>query len=50
MTEEETLRAFAAADPEMEKEIRLAFGSLSGMLVMRDYAIPLVQGLKSEGY
>ena len=50
VTEEETLRAFAAADPEIESELRLAFTSLSGMLVMREYAIPLVRRLKSRGY
>lgn len=50
VTEEETLRAFTAADPEMEKEIRLAFTNLSGMLVMREYAIPLVRRLKDAGY
>ncbi len=50
VTEEETLRGFAAADPEIEKEIRLAYTDLRGMLVMRDYAIPLVQRLKQAGY
>ena len=50
VTEEETLRAFIAADPEIEKEIRTAFLSLRGMLVMRDYAIPLVRQLKQAGY
>ena len=50
VTEEETLLAFAAADPEIESELRLAFTSLSGMLVMREYAIPLVQRLKKAGY
>ena len=50
VTEEETLQAFVAADPEMEEEIRLAFTNLSGMLVMREYAIPLVRCLKDAGY
>ncbi len=50
VTEEETLQAFAAADPEIEEELRLAFSNLSGMLVIRDYAIPLVQNLKRAGY
>lgn len=50
VTEEETLRAFTAADPEIEGELRLAFSNLGGMLVMRDYAIPLVRQLKSAGY
>ena len=50
VSEEETLRAFAANDPEIEMELRLAFTSLSGMLTIRDYAIPLVQRLKDAGY
>ena len=50
VTEEETLRGFAAADPEIEAEIRLAYTDLTGMLIMRDYAIPLVQRLKEAGY
>jgi putative hydrolase of the HAD superfamily len=50
VTEEETLQAFAAADPEIEKELRLAFTNLRGMLTVRDYAIPLVKRLKDAGY
>ncbi|MBR2257816.1 MAG: HAD family phosphatase [Blautia sp.] len=50
VSEEETLRAFAAADPEIEKELRLAFTSLSGMLTIRDYAIPLVKRMKDADY
>ena len=50
VTEEETLQAFTAADPEIERELLLAFTNLSGMLVSRDYAIPLVQRLKKAGY
>ena len=50
VSEEETLRAFAAADPEIEKELRLAFSDLSGMLTIRPFAIPLVRGLKETGH
>ena len=50
VSEEETLRAFAAADPEIEPEIRLAYTNLSGMLICREYAIPLVSRLKEAGY
>ena len=50
VTEEETLQAFTADDPEIERELRLAFTNLSGMLVSRDYAIPLVRRLKKAGY
>lgn len=50
VSEEETLQAFAAADPEIENELRLAFTSLSGMLTIRDYAIPLVKRIKNAGF
>ena len=50
VTEEETLQAFVAADPKIEEELRLAFTNLSGMLTIRDYAIPLVKRLKAAGY
>ena len=50
VTEEETLQAFSAADPGIERELRLAFTDLGGMLVMREYAIPLVRGLKKAGF
>lgn len=49
-TEEETVQAFVAADPQIEAEIRRAFTDLSGMLVIQDYAIPLVKRLKDAGY
>ena len=49
-TEEETVQAFVAADPQIEAEIRRAFTDLSGMLVILDYAIPLVKRLKDAGY
>ena len=50
VTEEETLQAFVDADPEIESRLRLAFDNLNGMLVSRDFAIPLVQKLKAAGY
>lgn len=50
LTEEETLQGFAANDPEIERELRLAYSSVAGMLTSRDYAIPLVQSLKTAGY
>ena len=50
VTEEEALRAFAAADPGITQQLRTAFTSLRGMLTIRDYAIPLVKGLKAAGH
>ena len=50
VTEEETLQGFASTDPEIEKELRFAYFNVAGMLTSRDYAIPLVQGLKKAGF
>ncbi len=50
ITEEETLRCFAEADPEIKEELYTAFSDLTGMLTMRSFAIPLVRQLKAAGY
>ena len=50
LSEEETLRGFVSMDPEIEGELRLAYASVEGMLTSRDYAIPLIRGLKAGGY
>ncbi len=50
VTEEETLRAFVAADPEIAEQLNAAFTSLHGMLTPRDFAIPLITGLKKAGH
>lgn len=48
--EEKLLQEFIKLDPEIEKELRLAFGNLEGMVTGRDYAIPWLQDLKRRGY
>lgn len=50
VSEEETLRAFATADPEIEEQLDIAFTNLNGMLTARDFAIPLITGLKRAGH
>ena len=50
ISEEEALAGFARQDPAIEAELRLAFGDLKGMLVPRDFAIPLLLRLKEAGY
>ncbi len=50
ITEEEALRGFAGLDPEIENELRHAYSSLTGMLTIRDYAIPLIKKLKEAGF
>ena len=44
------LREFVRMDPEIEPEIRMAFGDVHGMVTKRDYAIPWIQRLKDQGY
>ena len=50
ITEEETLEGFARMDPEIREELYKAFSDLHGMLIIREYAIPLVRQLKKAGY
>ena len=50
ITEEETLKGFASTDPQIENELRMAFASVEGMLTIKDFAIPLVKGLKAAGF
>lgn len=49
-SQEQILEAFIATDPEIEKELRQAYDSMEGMVIPREYAIPLVQHIKSLGY
>ena len=37
-------------DPEIREELYKAFSDLHGMLIIREYAIPLVRQLKKAGY
>ncbi len=50
VSEEETIAAFIAADPEIEKELHLVYDNISGMVTKRDYAIPWIKSLKAAGY
>lgn len=49
ITEAEALQGFASIDPDIERELRIAYQSVAGMLTSRDYAIPLIQKLKAAG-
>lgn len=49
LTEEETLKAFALLDPEIEDEIAKAYQNIEGMLTIRDYSIGLIKDLKAAG-
>ena len=46
---EEIIEAFIANDPDVEKEIRLVFQNLKGIVTKRDYAIQWIKHLKAEG-
>lgn len=47
---EEIMLAFVRQDPEIEEELRTAFGEVHGMVTRRDYAIPWIEELKEKGY
>lgn len=49
-SEEELLQAFVEKDPEIEKELREAYGDIHGMVTPREYAIPWIKKLKENGY
>lgn len=48
--EEKLMEEFIRLDPEIEEELRLAYGSVKGMVTKRDYAVPWLQELKERGY
>ena len=48
--EERLLQEFIKNDPEIEKELRIAFKQVNGMVTLRDYAIPWIEELKGKGY
>lgn len=50
LSEEEILQTFIQHDPSIEKELRMALGSMEGMVKRVDYAIPWIKKLKEAGY
>lgn len=48
--DDNVIEMFVQNDPEMEEAIRKISANISGMLRMRDYAVPFVQELKEKGY
>ena len=50
MGSEEIIQKFAAADPEIEQDIRKVLANVKTMVVRNDYAISWIQDLKSKGY
>lgn len=49
-SEKEIMDAFVEKDPEIAEDIHKAFDSFTGMVSIRDYAIPWLQALKKAGY
>lgn len=47
---EEVLQKFIDMDPELEPQIRAIFHDTAGIVLKRDYAIPLVKKLRQNGY
>lgn len=47
---EEVLQKFIEKDPGLEAQIRAIFCDTSGIVLKRDYAIPLVKRLRCNGY
>lgn len=50
MSDVELIEAFMKSDPEIERELHLAYDDVHGMVTIRDYAVPWVQELKAKGY
>lgn len=48
--EEKLMEEFIRLDPGIERELRLAYGSVQGMVTKRGYAIPWIESLKERGY
>ena len=47
---EEVLLQFISKDPELEEQIRTLFSDTTGIVLKRDYALPLVKHLRTAGY
>ncbi len=47
---EKVMQTFIDQDPEIEEELRRAYGNVHGIVTKRDYAIPWIRGLKDAGY
>lgn len=47
--DEKLMEEFIKLDPEIEGELRRAYGNIQGMVAKRDYAIPWIKELKEKG-
>lgn len=49
-SDEELMQAFIDNDPEIERELHLAYDDIHGIVTPREYAVPWVKSLKANGY
>ena len=49
-SDEQIMQAFIDCDPEIADEIHKGFDNVSGMVRIREYAIPWIMELKEKGY
>lgn len=47
---EKLMQEFVKLDPEIEKELHIAYDDVHGMVTIREYACPWLKELKSKGY
>lgn len=47
---ERLVQEFVKLDPEIEKELQVSFGNVTGIVTKRAYAIPWIQELKMKGF
>lgn len=47
---EKVMEGFISRDPEIERELHMAYDDMTGLVTKREYAIPWIQSLKAGGY
>lgn len=50
LEQEKIMEEFVKNDPEIERELHIAFDNIKGMVTPRAYAIPWIKELKAKGY
>lgn len=48
--QDKIMAEFIKNDPEIERELHIAYDNVEGMVTPRDYAIPWIKELKAKGY
>lgn len=50
LSDEELVEGFIRNDPSLERELRLIFRNIHGLIIKYDYAVPWVKSLRDAGY